>query len=233
MNLLSVSIKEFPILFFCLALVLVVSCKDDDIDEPAPPYTGLESDVIVIRNIQSIPDTVTFNRVSAEITGKWWKVIARVEGTYDGKSISLQLPASLDSDLLSPSAWDREQYGLGYWPAASTDSLAGVAGLGDIIAYDGDEAVGMLTYTDWNGEGSSLDKAFVYYQYAEREFKLSGINKPFEYSEMFGSSYFYTATFKPGWNAYANITPARDFGYINCTTNIPEGLNLKWYFKAW
>jgi len=113
----------------------------------------------------------------------------------------------------------------GYWPATSDEPNALVATLGDIIAYQGTDKVGRIYSSNWSGEGSTAGKAFVYYQYADRPFSLTGQNNSYYYSD---------CTFKEGWNSYANINPVTEggtSGNIHCTTTVPE--DIFWCFESW
>lgn len=114
----------------------------------------------------------------------------------------------------------------GYWPGKASDPDALVATLGDIVAYRGDEKVGRVYRSDWPGEGSSATKAFVYYQYADRPFEVTGSTTSYYYSD---------CSFVAGWNAFANINPATEgsHGNIRCTTAGLDERELTWNFESW
>lgn len=200
-----------------LSLSVITGCSDDKKDIP-------QNYEIVIENIQNMPQGVTFNKVSAEINGNSWQIIATVTAIFDGSKATLVLPEEFDKEMLNPSQSQENQPGTGFWPssAVSTDPTVGVAGLADIIAYNGDTAVGRLYRSNWSGKGSSADKAFVHYQYAEDDFGLSGSYKNFTYS----------ADFVKGWNMYVHVNTSDSKGAVY-TTTLPELSELKWYFEAW
>jgi hypothetical protein len=114
----------------------------------------------------------------------------------------------------------------GYWPGTASDPAALVATLGDFIAYRGDEKVGRIYRSDWSGEGSSASKAFVYYQYADRPFEVTGATTSYYYND---------CSFVAGWNAFANINPSSEglHGNIRCTTAGLDRLELTWNFESW
>lgn len=220
-----------------MAAACLMSCKGDDpvIRPPLPaaPYTGLVGNKIVIKKIRKLPDGLHIDSLWAKIQGNRQKVVATATGYPDGNGFVMELPATFDEDQLIASQWNIGEFLSGFWPAVSSDPLAGVANLADIVAYDGESRVGRFYLSDWTGEGGSEGKAFIYYHYAEREFSLSGYNLNVYQSPGFQPSYFYSsAVFEPGWNAYANINPAGS-GVVKCTTDIPGGLDLQWSFESW
>ena len=217
-------------LFFLSSLSLLTGCSDDEdkgkeeeIEKPAP-IACLYENAITISDIDGIPDNVTFDKIKATISGTYWEVIETVETTYKQGSAVLALPATFSSEKLQPAdRTDKDKYG--YWPGVSSDPQAMVAALGDFIAYKGDTRVGRVFLSDWSRKGSSAGKAFIYYHFADRDYDLSGSNK----------SYYYNASFKKGWNAYANINPTSEetVGNILCTTSIPTETGLRWRFESW
>lgn len=214
---------------FPIILVVLSSCNDDD-DRVPPPYTGLEGHRIIIHNIQYLPEDIEIEYLSAEIKGKSWSIISTVKGYPEGDYFVMELPANFDSDMLAPSQWKIKETGSGFWPAESSDPMAGVAGLGDILAYSGSEVVGSVVLSDWPGKGSSLNSTFIHYHYAEKAFSLSGNNLNVYGSKTFKASYRYSISFEPGWNVYATINPSSSGGLMHQTTDIPENLNLQWRF---
>lgn len=209
-------------LFLIFTLILSGCSKDENTnDQPDPEPKVISS--ITITNINNIPADVTFDRVKANITGECWSVVGTVEAKYeDGKAI-IQLPTSFATEQLQ--IVDRhENKKCGHWPATSSDPDALVATLGDIIAYQGTKKVGRVYSTNWSGKISSAGKAFVYYQYANRPFSLTGSNNSFYYSD---------CTFYKGWNSYVNINPTTEgtSGNIHCTTSVPD--DIFWSFESW
>lgn len=179
-----------------------------------------------------VPFDRTFDRVRADIKGFDWQVVGHVEAEVGvsveagGHVVALTLPVELSDADLCKVARDTYNDYAGWWPAETvSDRTAKVAGLGDILAYRGDVCVGRLSVSD----GS---KTFVYFHYANRPFSLSGNNlhRPDE-----SDSYLYQASFKAGWNAYANISGQR-FGAnasgMICTTELPAAATLDWQFEA-
>lgn len=196
---------------------LMTGCSDDE-DEPVVPDIPVvpetpDYSTIIIKDITNIPDNFTFDKVRIEIQGVDWSVIETLEFPYKDGQIVMALPTDFSSDKLQKV--DRRNNDMsGHWPATSSDSDALVATLGDFFVYDGDKKVGRIAITNWTGVGSSADKAFVYYQYADRPFELTGSSNSYYYSE---------CSFNKGWNAYANINPSEGSSQkVHCTTVIPE-----------
>lgn len=204
----------------------LLSCnKDEDTPteiEPEVPHISLVENTILISDIVGLPEKDFFDKVQVEISGSCWEMIAMVEAAYEDGKITLELPTEFSAEQLSQVVRSHSTDYCGFWPATSDDTEALVAGLGDIIAYKGDQRVGMLSLTDWSGEGSVAGKYVVYYHYADRPFTLSG----------YSSTYTYEASFEKGWNAYANVSLTEE-GTVLCTTSIPEEVSLTWYFKSW
>lgn len=226
--------KTHKIIVLCIAVLIgfagVTSCNDDDVHYP---YTGLEENRIIIHDIQNLPEGLEIDYLSAEIQGTEWSVISTVKGYREGNVFVMELPKSFDPDLLLPCQWKTGEIGSGYWPAKSSDPMAGIASLGDIIAYDADGVVGRVFLSDWDGGDDSLGNSFIHFHYAQTAFSLSGNNLNHHNSEMFKPSYVYYADFLPGWNVFANVNPSSDGGKIKCTTDVPDGLNLQWRFEKW
>ncbi len=237
--------KKLLIIGLCFFFVMpFVSCDNDNeeppivIPDPDPtpnpgpdpdnPFsnTWLFDNEVLISHIVGIPGNVTFDKVKVQISGKCWDIIQEVEAAYEDGKIILSLPTEFPAESLSQVVRSgdssSETYYCGFWPGTSDDTDALVAGLGDIIAYKGEQRVGMISLTDWSGEGSVVDKLFVFYHYADRPFKLSGSN----------ASYIYNASFKKGWNAYGHISQTEG-GRTLCTTTIEEEALPVWYFKSW
>ena len=205
--------------------------KDDDGPEPIIPFTG--SNQIVIHSITDIPKDVTFNKVKLEITGDGWQVIDNIEAAYRNGKFVLKLP-ELPSDKLQKAVRDDWTDYTGFWPAATDNPAAKVAKLGDVIAYNDDEIVGRLELTDWGGAGSTTGKSWIYYHYTDQDFTLSGYNysnpKPDPFTgQPVPKSFKYEASFKKGWNAYANVNATGD-GIVVVTAPVPAETALRWRF---
>lgn len=207
---------------FLLLIILMLSmsgCKDD-LDIPGPK-ASLFDDKIMIADIIGIPGDVVFNRLVADISGTCWEVIDCVEAPYENGEAILELPSSFPSEKFQHV--DRSNGMCGHWPAKSDDPNALVATLKDIFAYQDDVRVGRVYLSDWIGEGSTASCAYIYYQYADRPFELSGSNSSF---------YYNSASFFKGWNVYANINPdTEQRGNILCTTVISDDRQLRWRFE--
>lgn len=197
------------------------SCVTDDEPEIiiARPYE------ITISNITNIPEGVTFDKVRAEVSGVDWKTIAAVEAAYIGGKIVLTLPIDIPDEDLQQSIRSQATDIYGYWWAKSDNGNAKVAGLRDIIAYNGDQRVGRLQLTNWTGGGSATGISYIYYHYANEPFTLSGTYM----------TYTFQASFATGWNAYANTNLSEESGQgaVLCTTTIPENAGLVWRFESW
>ncbi|MCD8081266.1 MAG: hypothetical protein LUF04_12940 [Bacteroides sp.] len=204
----------------------LVSCSKDENTppeiEPEVPNISMVENTILISDIAGLPEDDFFDKVQVEISGSCWEIIEGIEAAYEDGKITLELPTEFSAEQLSQVVRSHSTDYCGFWPATSDDTEALVAGLGDIIAYKDGQKVGMLSLTDWSGEGSVAGKYFVYYQYADRPFTLSG----------YSSTYRYEASFKTGWNAYAYVSLTEE-GTAICTTSIPEEAPLTWYFKSW
>lgn len=216
---------SFLFLFACLGVVC--GCSDDaDLPGEEPeviPATCLANNKIYLSDIAGIPESVTFNKVKVEISGSCWEVIDLVEAPYeDGKAVLL-LPASFPAGKLQPAIRIDGDI-CGHWEAVIDRPEARVAALKDIIAYHDEQRVGRIYLTDWEGEGSTLHKSYLYYQYADSPFTLSGFSK----------TYTYKASFEEGWNAYANVNQLESSrsGGVLCTTSIAEELSLVWRFNS-
>lgn len=194
---------------------------------PAFPNTCLVNDEIIISDIAGIPEGVTFDKVKAEISGVDWEIIATVEAAYDGGEFVLRLPVDFASGELCKVARDNVSDYSGFWPAKTNNPGAKVAGLGDIFAYDNGEQVGRIYLSDWSGKGSTFEKLFIYYHYADQPFTLSGYNFTTGNNR---KTYLYEASFRQGWNAYANISQTEG-GIVLCTTSIPVRAPLVWRFQ--
>lgn len=201
------------------ALCLLSGCeKDDDPPAPLPDYE------ITISDIEGIPAGVTFNKVTAEISGFEWDIIETVEAPYaDGKAV-LSIPAEFEAEKLCKVVRDKVDDYTGFWHAKTNNTDARVAGLGDFFAYYNGEKVGRIYRTDWEGTGPAEYKSFIYYHYADSPFTLSGHNNSFRFE----------ASFKKGWNIYANIKAKEkdDSGLNLCTTTIPNEAQTVWRFES-
>lgn len=189
------------------------------------PKACLIENEIIISGITGIPSGVTFDRVSANIQGANWSIIRTAEAPYeDGEAILPLLESFSPEELMRAIRTDAGDY-KAFWRADSDTQGAMVAGVADIIAYDGDTKVGRIYLSDWEGSGSSLHKSFIYYHYADRPFTLSGTY----------GSYTFEASFKMGWNAYVNFNRSEESGpgAVLCTTTVSETLPLEWRFESW
>lgn len=210
------------------SLITFSSCnRDDDEPEILEPIsiTCLNDNKIIISNISDIPDGLVFNKIKAKISGFDWQVIDIVEATYiEGKAI-LSLPSTFSAKKLQKVVSINDNDYSGFWRATTDNEDARVAGLNDIIAYNNDDAVGRIYLTDCTGQGSIIDKSFIYYHYSNQPFTLTGTY----------GSYFYDASFIVGWNSYANISRTEETqkGAIRCTTSIAEETPLVWHFESW
>ncbi len=211
-------------LFFLVFIMLLSTCAKEEAEPIEPPDPEpIVGPSITIAKINNIPANVTFDRVEANITGECWSNIGTVEAKYENGQAIIILPTDFTAEQLQ--IVDRRDNNMcGHWPATSDNPDALVATLGDIIAYHGDDKVGRVYSTNWSGKGSSAGKAFVYYQYADRPFSLTGRNNSYYYSD---------CTFNKGWNGYVNINPASEdiSGNIHCTTSIPN--DIFWNFESW
>lgn len=215
---------QYSIILFLLIFVMILSgcSKDENTNYPPDPEPVIEPS-ISITNINNLPANVLFDRIEANITGECWSIIGTVEAKYENGQAVIKLPTSFTNEQLQ--IVDRRDNNMcGYWPAESSDPDALVATLGDIIAYQGTNKVGRVYLSNWSGKGTTAGKVFVYFQYADRPFSLSGSNNSYYYSD---------CKFKKGWNSYANINPI-DEGTsenIRCTTTVPE--DIFWCFESW
>jgi hypothetical protein len=175
---------------------------------------------------------VEFDNIRAEIKGLGHEVIATVSFEYEGGNIDLaaNLPQNIPADQLCKVARETQNDYEGYWPAREcSDRDAKVAALGDIIAYRGDEKVGRLYLTSWDGHvATEKGGSYMgYFHYADRPFTLSGTNH--------GSlSFVYDVAFEAGWNLYVNRYGGHP-SYRNAThvTNLPADIALRWEFESW
>lgn len=223
--------NRFLLLSIAGCLFLTACNKDDEKDPEIPMLQkGLLENILTIEDIQNIPEQVDFDKVTAEITGVDWSIIASVNAPYEEGKITLTLLSAFNSAQLQ--AVDRGEDGsnrLGYWPSVSSDPQARVASLGDIIAYQNGVKVGRIYLSDWSGEGASTGKAHIYYQYADRPFTLTGFTGK-------NNAYYYSqCSLEKGWNAYANINPSANdvTGNVCVTTSFSDGRKLGWQFESW
>ena len=214
-------------------VLLTAGCNDTQENEGAPdptiplpePKPEPKTYPLVITDIRNLPPKTTFDRIAVQITGVDWSIIATVEAPYENGAATLALPLEFPAEQLQVA--DRRGGNMaGYLPGTASDPAALVATLGDFIAYRGDEKVGRIYRSDWSGEGSSASKAFVYYQYADRPFEVTGATTSYYYSD---------CSFVAGWNAFANINPSSEglHGNIRCTTAGLDRLELTWNFESW
>ncbi len=221
-----------PLLAALCSLCILCGCSKDD-DPPAPAPKPIPTSIgkcfkdgaLVISNISGIPAGVTFNKVSAEVSGDDWQIVDLVETSYDGKETVLVLPLSIPDVRLMKVVRDNASDYTGFWRADTDNANAKVAELQDIFAYSGGRRVGRIFLTEWLS-GSTVGKPFVKFQYA---------NEPFELTGTYGSYRFVDASFGAGWNAYAmvNITMDAVAGAVKCTTDIPEDTQLYWRFESY
>lgn len=212
--------------FLLIMSLLVSGCSDSENEEEGPIVCPTDLHILTITDIKNIPDKVTITKVAANITGTCWDVINTVEAPYKDGQVILELPIAFSSEELQDVESTSENV-CGHWRATSSDPEALVATLGDIIAYDNEgNKVGRIYLSNWAGQGSSAGKAFVYFQYADRAFTLSGSNNSYYYSD---------CSLDAGWNMYANINPSVEgtVGNIRCTTSIPDDMELSWCFESW
>ncbi|NDW13767.1 hypothetical protein D0T50_12840 [Bacteroides sp. 214] len=223
---------KYPYLIITISLLcaLLFSCSEEGEELPPLPVTCLQNDNIIISEIVGLPQDITFSKVKAEISGVDWQIIATVEGKYSNGKVTLSLPVHFSNEELQKATRaDAADY-TGYWPAEGNNAQAKVAALNDIIAYDNDNnRIGRLFLSDWSGEGSKSNKTFIYYHYANQDFALSGYN--FTLVAGGRKSFSYNASFKTGWNAYANTSLSS--GITHCTTFIEEEMPLTWHFESW
>ncbi len=202
----------------------MAGCVDDETpiqpDYPDP----LE---VVISDVLGIPPGVVFDRVSVEVSGYDWQTIRVVEAPYASGRAVLTLPSDFGPEDLQqvdrgPGA--REMWG--YWPSTSSDPDALVASLRtDIFAWNGDQKVGLLSFTDWTGEGSTIGKSFINFQLADRPFTLDG------FTGGAGSFIFNNCAFQRGWNAFAKENASASS--IRIRTGIPsDPPGFDWYFRS-
>lgn len=210
-----------------LALLLLLSlalfgCRKEE-DEPAPE---VEKEItLTISAIKNIPAGITFDRVTANITGACWRVIGTVEAPNVAGTVTLPLPTGFALEQLQK-VDRRGNDKCGFWPAASSNAEALVASLGDIIAYWGETKVGRIYLSNRFSNSAPTGKAFIFYQYADRPFLLSGQYATYQYANL---------QFKSGWNAYAKINPAAnsDSSIVRCTTEFDKITDLSWCFESW
>jgi hypothetical protein len=139
---------------------------------PTPFYaTAIEGNTIVISAVDDIQSGVSFDRVRAGVTGADWQVIDVVEAAYSSGRAVLTLPGEFSTGQLMKAGRANAGDYTGFWPASVDDPDARVAGLGDIYAYMDEERVGRIFLSD-----RPVGTSFVYYQYADRPFSLTGYN---------------------------------------------------------
>lgn len=209
---------------------MLASCSSDAPDPvpgrvPEPmPMTGLEGNTLTVELTGAgLPDGIAPDRVTVDVTGFDWQIIATIEApVVDGCAILLLPKSFAPEELQRP---DRREDMGGRWPAEASDYSAGVAALGDILAWQGDAKVGRFYVSDWDGTGNTNNKSFIYYHYTDRPYTVSGSK----------SGFIYEASFETGWNAYANINPSApgSSNGILCTADIPSDIPLAWRFESW
>lgn len=211
--------NRYLIVLTCL--LPLTGCVKDGPGERCPPPDY----EIVISEIADIPANVTFDRVEVDIYGSCWKAIATVTGENVDGTVVLTLPGSLAADDLQQSVRSGNDDLCGHWLASSDNPDARVAGLRDMIAYNGEKRVGRVYVTDWPRSGTIVGKSWVYYHFADRPFTLSGTY----------GTYRYAASFARGWNAYCNtnLSERTGTGTVLCTTSIPTGTDFVWRFESW
>lgn len=215
-----------------LAVLAAFSCTRSE----TVPLPGPQPARLTISGIEGLPSPVPFDRVKVEISGAGWETIATLEADYvDGQAV-LALPAPIPVETLCKVARDTYNDYEGFWPAAQvSDRDAKVAGLRDIVAFNGDERVGRLYLTGWDGDPATKRGAWMAgFHYSDRDFTLSGVNLTAPGGK---SSYIYEASFRSGWNPYFNIYDRPgDPKYSEITlttTDIPDGVELRWRFEKW
>jgi hypothetical protein len=177
-------------------------------------------------DIEDIVSTETvFDRLTVEVVGFDWQTVATLQAPFQNDTARLILPDGFPAaDLQRVDRGANGRSMEGYWPSVSSDPEAQVATLREeIIVWNGDRRVGRIFLTDWPGEGSSVGKMYLNFQYADRPFVLDGAT---------GNSFrFDHCPFETGWNTTAKIsTPTTS---IRVTTDIPENAKLAWRFEQW
>lgn len=177
-----------------LTVGCATSCATDDPPQLLPPEVAISKNEVIIKNISAlIPDK--FDRVTADIAGLDWAVVATAEGGVTDNTLTIPLPAPAYEQLCKVARDSYNDYE-GYWPAEeASDRDARVAGLKDMIVWRGGEKIGRIEIRD------SSD-AIVNFHYADRPVALSGHNL----LHPLGSrhSFRYEASFNAGWNTYAS-----------------------------
>lgn len=214
--------KILPILpILCAALS---GCGKDE--TPEPPGLGTDGRSIVIADVRNIPEGVTFDRVTVEITGFDWQTVATVEAGWDGRRAVLELPDTFAAGQLQQV--DRGPRGRqmeGYWPSVASDAAAGVTSTRDeFTAWSADRRVGRLYLTDWPGEGPTEGRMYLGFQWADRPFVLDG------FTGRTGGFTFRGVAFASGWNTYAKLNASSE--NISVITDIPD-TELHWRFEEW
>ncbi len=195
--------------------------------ESVPFYVSV-SDFPDFSGEVDVPFDKVFDNVRAEITGFDWQVIETIQATIEDGRVILDLPDSFSAEQLCKVARDTYSDYEGFWPAEQvSDRNAKVAGLGDFIAYRGDERVGRIFLSDWDGDhANKLGVTYIYFHFADRPFTLAGNNLRRANQQ---TSFHYSASFAEGWNAYANID-----GGTNptiCITDLSGVSSLHWRFE--
>jgi hypothetical protein len=202
--------------------VLLSACRKNDV--PAPEYTVIVAGISA--KITELPDDVTFDRLTVEVVGFDWQTVATLEAPFENNTARLILPSAFAASDLQ--VVDRGVVGRnmeGYWPSTSSDPAARVATLREeILVWNGDRRLGRIFLTDWPGEGSSVERMYINWQYADRPFVLNGFTGRAGFS-------FVDCSFGAGWNVLAKVNQSEE--HIRVTTRIPEDAALAWRFEAW
>ncbi|MDR2912142.1 MAG: hypothetical protein LBV38_02415 [Alistipes sp.] len=197
-----------------------------------PALAEIAISVEGLAGVVAVAPEDVFDRLEVEIKGVDWSVIRTVESQVAGGVIVLDLPDELPAEELCKVARDDYRDYEGFWPAKGvSDRAARVAGLGDIFAYRGDERVGRVFLSDWDGavQTDRLNSRYVHMHYADRPFELSGENlsRPDE-----RPSFRYEASFVRGWNIYIERYGVPYDQRTLTTTDIPSGVQFVWRLEA-
>jgi len=182
--------------------------------------------VVEITDVQNIPSGTTFDRITVELVGADWQTVTTVEAPWDGHRAVLRLPDMFVVEQLQ--RVDRGPNGRameGYWPSVASDPAAGVVSTRDeFTAWSADRRVGRLYLTDWSGQGTTVDKMYLGFQWADRPFTLNGFTGKVGFL-------FNGTAFVAGWNTYAKLNTSTES--ISVITDIPEDRKAQWRFEAW
>ena len=179
---------------------------------------------------QNTIQPVDFDRVQIEIQGFEWNVIATVSADYIDGTATLLLPSVIAPEQLCKVARDDPRDYTGFWPATEvSDRTARVATFGDIVAYKGDNRVGRIYLTTWDGDPAKKGSAYyAYFCYQDRHYTLSG--RSMSSSEGTSGYFLYRASFSEGWNRY--YKHYNSF-LTDVSTYPPYDAEFVWRFEKW